>query len=252
MNKNKELIKIIPSLTAELCTKINLDGETYLIETEDLAGRSHTIRTRIHHRGKILSSREEDYKDILELPDFQVKLINLINAQQNRAIENLKLDLLEQRKTWKDYIKEIDFLIKINDEREALAVVNEGLKYYSDNPIIRSYQGRLESTVNKNFSDGIGLCKDAAKALKESISLGGRFYLPVLYFNLGKAYLAADQRRQAYSSFKKGLDLDNRNKDIFSELEKLGIRRALPFSFLKRSNPLNKSAGKLRHILTHE
>lgn len=86
--------------------------------------------------------------------------------------------------------------------------------------------------------------------MKESIPLGGGFYLPLLYLNLGKAHLAVDRRREAYVSFQKGLELDNKNKNILTELEKLGIRRRPPVSFLKRTNPLNKCIGKLRHKLT--
>jgi tetratricopeptide (TPR) repeat protein len=246
----KEQLKIVPKLAREFGTKIILGGRTYLVESEELGNRKHILLTRIFHNGKILSSYEVDYQHILGRPDFEERLSDLINWQQSKAIENLKLDLIEQEKTWKDFIKEIEVLVRRNKRKEALALVVRAVETYPNNPVICSYQGMLEATANRKCKEGIGLCKYAITVLKESIPLGGGFYLPLLYLNLGKAHLAAARRREAYVSFQKGLALDNKNGNIFTELEKLGIRRKPPVSFLKRTNLLNKCIGKLRHILT--
>ena len=85
----------------------------------------------------------------------------------------------------------------------------------------------------------------AIKDLTEQMPLGKEFFLPALYLNLGKACLAADKRKDAYESFKRGLEIDKNNEALFNELESLGIRRKQPLSFLSRSNPLNKYLGRL-------
>jgi tetratricopeptide (TPR) repeat protein len=77
--------------------------------------------------------------------------------------------------------------------------------------------------------------------------LGKEFFLPILYLNLGKAYLAANRKKDAYKSFKKGLEIDKKNEALFNELKGLGIRKKPPLPFLQRSNPLNRYLGRLLH-----
>jgi hypothetical protein len=64
---------------------------------------------------------------------------------------------------------------------------------------------------------------------------------------MGKAYLAANKKKEAYDAFQKGLEIDKKNEDILYEIKKLGMRRKTPLPFLKRSNPLNKYIGKFTH-----
>jgi tetratricopeptide (TPR) repeat protein len=103
----------------------------------------------------------------------------------------------------------------------------------------------LETVVNKQYSKGVEICRQAIKALIEQMPLGKEFFLPTLYLNLGKAYLAAEKRKDAYESFRRGLKIDKNNEALFSEMKSLGIRKKPPLSFLNRSNPLNKYLGKL-------
>jgi hypothetical protein len=66
---------------------------------------------------------------------------------------------------------------------------------------------------------------------------------------LGRTYLIANKKKEAYFSFQKGLENDKKNEDILKELKKIGIRRKPFFPFLKRSNPLNKHIGSLTYEL---
>jgi Tfp pilus assembly protein PilF len=68
---------------------------------------------------------------------------------------------------------------------------------------------------------------------------------PVLYLNLGKAYVAAGKKKNAVTAFNQGLHYDPQHAAIRKELKKLGARKKPPVSFLDRSNPINKYLGKV-------
>jgi tetratricopeptide (TPR) repeat protein len=235
----------IPSNLQDQSTKINLEGKEYLIDSENLGAQNPEIITRIFLKGKIVYSCKFGYKDILNDPDLDKKLIELTERQQHIAIEAFKKAKLIQNGTYKEYINEIEKLIEKNDQEKALQVLTDALKNHPNNPIILSYQGCLEANVNKKYSKGISNCIQALKIMREKIPFYESYYLPILYLNLGRAYLAADKRKEAFDSFKKGLETDKIHEGLICELEKLGLRRNPPFPSLKRSNPLNKYIGKL-------
>jgi tetratricopeptide (TPR) repeat protein len=242
-------IKITSKLRKEFSTKITLAGEEYLIDSEDFGIKTHVIVTRIFHKGAIISSQEVDYKDILDKPDLDERLEELIHRQQQQAMKALKFEKIMQNRTYGDYIHEAEVLIKRNNQKEALKLLTDALEHYPGNPFIWSYQGYLEAIVNKKYSKGVNTCRHAFRILKEQVPFGEEFFSPILYLNLGKAYLAASKRKEAYASFQKGLEIDKENRALLSELRKLGIRRKPPFPFFKRSNPLNKYIGKLSNMV---
>jgi len=246
---NKETVKITSKLRKEFSKKINLAGEEYLIDSEDLGIKNPLMITRIYHKGEVISSQKIDYKDILNEPDLDKRLMELVQSQQHQAIKALKAEKVAQNKTYGDYIKEAEDLFRRNNQNEALKLLTEALEHYPNNPFIWSYQGCLDAIVNKNYSKGVNTCRHAFKILKEQMPFGEEFFFPILYLNMGKAYLAANKRKEAYASFKKGLEIDMGNRNLLNELKKLGIRRQPSFPFLKRSHPLNKYIGKLSHKL---
>ena len=67
------------------------------------------------------------------------------------------------------------------------------------------------------------------------------------YYCLGRIHLLDKNRREAIEVFREGLK-HGTDQDIIAELESLGTRKAPPFKFLKRSNPLNKYTGLLLKI----
>jgi tetratricopeptide (TPR) repeat protein len=242
-------IKIISGFRKDFSKKVNLAGETYLIDSEDFGINNPVIVTRIFHKGKIVSSHEVAYKDILDKPDLDGRLAELINRQQQQAMKALKFEKVMKNRTYGDYIQEVEALIKRNNQKEALKLLTDALEHYPSNPFIWSYQGYLEAVVNKKYSKGVNTCRHAFKILKEQVPLGDEFFSPILYLNLGKAYLAASKRKEAYASFQKGLEIDKENRALMNELKIVGIRRQPFLPFLKRSNPLNKYLGKLTSSL---
>jgi hypothetical protein len=84
--------------------------------------------------------------------------------------------------------------------------------------------------------------------LDKAIS-GRDFFNPVLYLNLGRAYLAAGNKEDAFEAFRMGLIFGNENEDLLCEIREIGMRRKPIVPFLQRSNPLNKYIGKVLHSL---
>src|SRR4030042_3552432 len=246
---NKEPVKITSKLRKEFSKKINLAGEEYLIDSEDLGIKNPLMITRIYHKGEVISSQKIDYTNILNEPDLDKRLLELVQSQQHQAVKALKAEKIAQNKTYGDYIKEAEALLIRNNQKEALKLLTNALEHYPNNPFIWSYQGCLDAIVDKKYSKGVNTCRHAFKILKEQMPFGEEFFFPILYLNMGKAYLAANKRKEAYASFKKGLEIDTGNRNLLNELKKLGIRRQPSFPFLKRSHPLNKHIGKLSHKL---
>ena len=50
-------------------------------------------------------------------------------------------------------------------------------------------------------------------------------------------------KKSAYKAIRKGLEINQNDTEIKTELKILGIRKGPVFPFLKRSNPLNKYTG---------
>jgi tetratricopeptide (TPR) repeat protein len=245
----KESIKITSAIKKEFSTKINLAGEEYLIDSEDLGIKNPVLITRVYHKGAIIYSHQVNYRNILEDQDFETNFLEMVKKQQDLAGEAVKIRIVSQNKKYSDYIKEVEALLRKNNQKEALKLLTDALDHYPNNPFIWSYQGFLEASVNKKYSKGVNTCRHAFKILSEQMPFGEEFFFPILYLNLGKAYLAAKKKKDAYDSFKKGLEIDVSNKELLSELRKLGLRREPPISFLDRSNPLNKYIGKLMYKL---
>lgn len=153
-------------------------------------------------------------------------------------------------KTPLEYVGEIVVLLRRKSHKFALSLAKDAHKHYPDDPIVHSYYGCLTAAVGKNYDEGIKCCREALRLLKKSGYDSNSNY-PSLYLNLGRAYLAAGDKKRAFDSFHRGLAKDEVNKDLLWELKKLGIRRPPVIPFLKRDNPINKYLGKLRHwILT--
>lgn len=259
-------VKII-SCAHDFSTKINLNGETYLIDSEDLGIQNPHIIIRAYQKGEITYSHKINYEDILNRPDFNERLSDLVKHQQQIAIEALKRErgvlerthkkddtekkenIVTQKRTYKDYINEVEALIRTNSQNEAFEILIEALAHYPNNPTLISYRGYLEALMNRQYAEGIKICKQSFKILKDQMSLVEGFFLPVLYLNLGRTYLIAKKKKEACFSFQKGLEIDKKNEDIFKELKRLGVRRKPFLPFLKRSNPLNKCIGILTYGL---
>jgi hypothetical protein len=70
---------------------------------------------------------------------------------------------------------------------------------------------------------------------------------PILYLNLGRAYIAAGRKVEGIKSFEKGLKFDRSHFELKKEQRLLGIRKPPVVPFLSRSNPINKYIGIILH-----
>ncbi|MDH3973861.1 MAG: tetratricopeptide repeat protein [Deltaproteobacteria bacterium] len=89
----------------------------------------------------------------------------------------------------------------------------------------------------KDMKKAIELCREAINKNKHNASF---------YFNLADIYRRVSQKGKAIQTIKAGLRALPGNKRLISILNRFGVRKAPVFSFLERSHPINKIAGKFR------
>lgn len=145
-----------------------------------------------------------------------------------------------------EYIRIVNgYLIKGN-HKSAYAVIQRARVMCPDDPFVLSFYGSLQAIVDKKHRSGVDNCTKAiAVVQKRAGTVGREMLFPVLYLNLGKAYVAAGKKRNAVTAFNQGLHYDSEHTAIQKELRKLGARKKPRLSFLDRSNPINKYLGKI-------
>ena len=247
MSKKKDTVKITSSLRTDFNTDIVIGEEKYFVQTENIKDKSPFIIIRIFLRGKILSTRKVDYSDIMDLPNRESRVQELMQKQHQLAISMLKAEKSKKVRTPSDYIEEVKTLMRKMNKEKAVSLLRDAIEQYPDNSVLLSYYGCLEAIVNKNYEYGINTCQKAIETLKERMPLGEEFFSPIFYLNLGRAYLAAGKKKNAYDTFQKGIKIDAENNDLRDELKRLGMRRERAVSFLKRSHPVNRYIGMLLH-----
>lgn len=124
---NKDVIKITSKISKGLSTKVNLSGGIYLVDTEDLGMKNPFILTQVYRKGEIISSHKVDYKHILGTSDFSERFTGLMQRQHNKAIEALKVEILKRNKTCGEYIKEVETLLRKNNQEDALELESSSM-----------------------------------------------------------------------------------------------------------------------------
>ena len=233
------------TLQKDICNTVTFNGKKYLILTENLSGE-HIITTRIYLGGTILSAKKVDYKKIMNTQDPERKIRDLMQSEHEQALSMLGMEKTKEEETTVYYVKK---LLKRKKYESALKLVTAALEQYPDEPILLSYYGYLEALVNKNYTRGINTCLKAREMVLEKAISGRDFFNPVLYLNLGRAYLAAGSKEDAFEALRMGLIFGNENEDLLCELRELGMRKKPIVPFLQRSNPVNKYIGKVLHSL---
>jgi tetratricopeptide (TPR) repeat protein len=145
-----------------------------------------------------------------------------------------------------EYRRAVKVCIRGGKEKTALTLLQHALSDYPDDPFILSFYGCLEAKIGKRYQSGVENCKKAIILHQEKPSSGKQVSYPVLYLNLGRAYMAAGRRKEGLISFYAGLKY-GRNNEIIKELETAGMRKAPPLPFLERSNLINKYVGLMIH-----
>lgn len=245
--KKADSIKIKALLHKDVSTKISIDGNKYLIITDDLVPKNHHITTKVYLGGKIVSTRDLDLRDFSDTDLTGKKLLSLIHRQHETIIEMLRQDSLKRSKNPSDYLDDVIILLQKKNSRRALDLLTAALLEFPDEPFLLSYYGCLEAIINKSFSYGIETCKRAIDILNERSPVSKEIYYPTFYLNLGRAYVAAGQKKNAVGAFSKGLSYDPDNKDLLWEMRKLGSRMTPAIPYLKRANPINKYIGIILH-----
>jgi len=245
----KDTVKITSGLHRGIESEIVIGGKKYLILTEDIDILNPVITTKVYLGGKIVSTKTLNCKDITAASAKEKKIIEKVREQHKAIGEMLKRENVKKPKSPSHFLEEVRILLQRKDNKNALDLLTQALKKYPDDPFLLSYFGCLETLINKNFADGISLCKRAIELLNEKIPFGQEIFYPTFYLNLGRSYVAANNRSGAIEALQKGLTYDGENKDLLWEMRKLGIRRKPVISRLKRSNPLNKYIGMMLHKL---
>jgi tetratricopeptide (TPR) repeat protein len=225
----------------DICNTVVVNGKKYLVLTENLLGE-HLITTRIYLGGTILSAKKVDYKKIMNTHDPEKKIRDFMQREHEQTLNMLGMEKTNEEETTVYYIKK---LLKKKKYESALKLVIAALEQYPDEPILLSYYGYLEALVHKNYTHGITTCLKAREIVLEKAISGRDFFNPVLYLNLGRVYLAAGNKEDAFEALRMGLIFGNENEDLLCELRELGMRKKPVVPFLQRSNPVNKYLGKL-------
>lgn len=254
--KDKRQINIKSGSHSEFSTYVDIDGRKHLVVTETSGSRRPVITTNIYLDGEIVTTRKSEFEVDGDAGRMDV-IQGFIERQHHSAVNLFKAEKAKGKKTPDDYLNDVKNLLRRRSPRSALSLLSEAIEQHPDNPFLLSYYGCLTAVVNKNFDFGVQTCKQALRTLKERVpSVGGRegrerrkSLYPVFYLNLGRAYLAADMKKLAIDSFKKGLKIDPGDRDLGWELSRLGRRKSSPVPFISRSNPINKYIGKLLHKL---
>lgn len=124
--------------------------------------------------------------------------------------------------------------LKKDDMDLACTSFEKAYKLEKKNSNYMSYYGMALAIRWGKIGQGLELCTQALK--KE-------FFKADYYLNLGRVYLAAENKKGALTVFKKGLKFDHDNEELHEMLILLGVRKRQIIPFLKRSHPLNKTLG---------
>jgi tetratricopeptide (TPR) repeat protein len=146
-----------------------------------------------------------------------------------------------------EYVKTARAHLLHDQRKQAYAILQQALTLYPDHPVILSYCGWLQAALDKKYQSGIAACRRAFVMFKSSDPDTMRTVYPILYLNLGRAFVLAGKKKEAVENFMKGLKHDKSDIDLKKEMRLLGSRKKPPVSFLSRSNPINKYVGKLFH-----
>lgn len=249
MMDKQDKIQITSSLHKEISTQALIDGKKFLILTEEIDPRKHHLTTKVYLGGKILMTRDMECAHIMNAPDAEKRLAELIHRQHKILLGMLKSDHEQKVKKPSDYLDEIKILLQKKNLKKALDLLLSALEQYPDEPFLLSYYGCLEAIINKNHAYGIEVCLSAIRICDEKMPFGHEIFYPTFYLNLGRAYLAARKKKEAVAAFQKGLTYDRENKDILWEMRKIGVRKRPLVPHLKRANPINKYIGLILHRL---
>ena len=143
------------------------------------------------------------------------------------------------------YLRPVIAHLRKGEQKEAYGLLQLAFLEHPDDPFVLSYYGWLQALVDKKYRAGVDKCQQAISIIQKLTAFNEDMLYPLFYLNLGKAYVAARRKRDAFDAFEKGLEFDRTNRDILMEMRALGSRKKAAVPFLDRSNPINKYLGKI-------
>ncbi len=246
----------IKSRHGEFSAKVEIGGNQYIVQTEDMGEKTRKIVTRTYFNGAIISSVTTDYSLLGNSSDLKDRVKEMMEEQQKAALaalstEESKPEESKPTKSKAQYADKILRSIKKGDLAAALAEAREALALYATDLLFTSYYGYLITAVERKVKEGQKICEEAIESLRNSSSTDKAFFYPLFYLNLGRAFTAGRRKKEAIEAFQEGLKYDSRNKELLHGVNQFGVRRPPIISFLDRSHPLNKHLGRLRQRLTN-
>jgi tetratricopeptide (TPR) repeat protein len=242
-------VKIITGSGNDLNENLELNEQKYNIVTENLSSQNKIV-TKIYAGGEIISTAMVDYAHFAKFRNISEKVKNLMQNHHKSVRDSFIKERSRPEKTKAEYANEIRKNLKARKKQYALEVARDALKSFPSDPFFLSYCGYLISEAENNPKTGIVLCEEAIKGLKGTLSEDMVFFRPLFYLHLGKSHLKAGKKPAALKAFREGLVFDPKNRDLRSEMKRLGSRKGPVLTFLERSHPLNIFLGKLRYRLT--
>jgi tetratricopeptide (TPR) repeat protein len=243
-------INIVSSTPREFSTNITVNNVIYHVQTEDTGVKTCKIVSRVYRQGEVVFTKKSDYAHLLKLKEPEIKIRSLLEGQHKATIDAFLKEHSVTEKGITEYLEEIKQHLRKGSGKSALESVRLALEKFPSDLFLFSYYGYLTATVEKNPKEGTRICREAITRLESSVPFGSDFFYPLFYLNLGKAYLAANRKRDAITAFNEGLRNDPENHDLLWELKKLGTRRKVSLPFIGRNNPINKYIGMLLHKIS--
>jgi len=155
----------------------------------------------------------------------------------------------DQEMTPAGYLRDAKALLAKGRKRDAYQLLQSAVVQYPGKPFLLSYFGYLTASLEGKYRNGIESCNQAILLFEKKALHGEEGFeerlKAVLYLNLGRAYIAGGKKKDGYETLQKGLRFDKQNRELLAELQRMGIRKYVPLSFLDRSNPINALVGRM-------
>lgn len=110
----------------------------------------------------------------------------------------------------------------------------------SKDPQHLSYHGLLIALTEGELNEGTRLCSRALRVAP---------YDPEMYLNLARVHFRANKKRLAVEVLRRGLRIDEDDRALHRELQRMNPRATPAVDFLSRSHPVNRYIGLTRKRL---
>lgn len=123
------------------------------------------------------------------------------------------------------------------DKGDTLLALLQFEKAHSIKPLpaVKAKLAFCLARERRQYQKAMALCREALQAEPDN---------PDHYYQIGRIYLLAGQKRQALKLLRKGLKF-RRHQSIIDELNRLGARKEPVFPSLPREHFINRNAGIL-------